>query len=506
MELTTGQRNMKWFSYALAVAGVAFLTLLIFNSWVVVSGAVLGSDTSFNLFQIGQMVDEINANLAPTVLTDPMQIFDSRTLVYPLWAGVSLLLMFGYLFLIFKNHRKSLATGVLAFTSIVLMSFFFINDVYDTNGTMAFRGRLFDDRFLSVWPPAFIALLFALVCLSGSITLTAKYFMGRPIPVKEKRVHIVAPGKKGGRVAALLSDVRRDILLYLMLVLPITYYILFYYLPFEGLRMAFFDYNIIRGFGEFIGLDKFREFFTDDLFWRVLRNTLLLNIFTLAWSFPMPIILALLFNELRNNKFRTLAQTISYIPRFISTMVIAGLLVNFLSPSGGLVNNLRGWFGADPINFLVWPQYFRTIFVSQAIWVGTGFGSIIYYSSLQSIDTELYESATLDGASRFKQCIYISLPGIARTISIMLILAIGGLLASNVDMIILLQQPVTLEVSDVIGTYLLRLAHLGPGETVGRLPDFSIATAVGLFNGVIACFLVVSANKVSRMISDTSIF
>ena len=269
--------------------------------------------------------------------------------------------------------------------------------------------------------------------------------------------------------------------------------------------MAFYDYNILRGFGEFLGLDKFREFFTDDLFWRVLRNTLMLNIVTLAWSFPIPIILAILFNELRNKHFRTMSQTISYIPFFISTMVIAGLLHNFLS-SDGFINNIRGWFGGDPILFLMRPEYFRTIFVSQAIWVGAGFGSIIYYSSLQSIDTELYEAATIDGAGRLKQCFYISLPGIASTIAIMLIMAMGGLLGSNVELLVLIQQPVTHEVSDVIGTYLLRLSHLGPGDTVGRLPDFSIGTAVGLFNGVIACFLVVSANKVAKVVGDVSMF
>jgi len=397
-------------------------------------------------------------------------------------------------------------TGVIAFASCVLLTFVYINDVYNTNGVLAFRGRIFDDRFMSVNMAAFIVMLFGLVCLSVSIGVTDKYFRGKPIAEKPKRSLGLRHGKKMGYFDELGRDIWRNKLLYIMLILPIAYYIAFYYLPFGGLRMGFYEFTLLNGFGEFVGLDMFREFFMSDVFWRVLRNTLVLNVYTLVWSFPMPIILAILFNELRNNKFRTLSQTISYVPHFISTMVIAGLVVNFLSPSTGLVNNVRGWFGADPIFFIMRPEYFRTIFVTQHIWTTVGFGSIIYYSSLQSIDAELYEAATIDGAGRFKQCIYISLPGISRTIAIMLIMAIGALLASNVDMLVLLQQPVTHEVSDVIGTYLLRLSHLGPGETVGRLPDFSQATAVGLFNGVVACFLVVSANKVSRIVGDVGMF
>jgi len=506
MELTSYQKNLKRFYLALAVISVAFLTFLYFSSWVTVSEAVLGQDTSFNVFTTRSMVNQIRETRDPNAAVDPMEIFHSRSIVYPLWGGFTLLLMYFYLFLMYKNHRRSLITGVAAFLSSIILAFVFINDVFETNGLITFRGRLFHDRFLSISPIAFVLLVFSLLCLSISISVTAKYFTGRPIPEKLKRTSAIKATGAKGYFIRLFRDVKRDVFLYAMLLLPVIYYILFYYLPFDGLRMAFYEYNILSGFGEFIGLDKFREFFLDDLFWRVFRNTILLNLITLFWTFPMPIILALLFNELRNKKFRTMSQTISYIPFFISTMVIAGLLVNFLSPTTGFVNNIRGWFGLDAIYFLTRPEYFRTIWVVQAIWIGTGFGSIIYYSSLQSIDPELYESATIDGAGRFKQCIYISIPSIARTIAIMLIMAMGGLLASNVELLVLIQQPVTHEVSDVIGTYLLRLSHLGPGETVGRLPDFSIGTAVGLFNGVIACFLVISANKVAKVVGDVSMF
>jgi len=505
-QLTTKQRVIKCVFYGLAVASVAALIFLLFSPWVIATGRFLGEYTTFNIFQSGSMVRQMNEGLPETVLSNPMQIFESRAIMYQIWFVVSILLLLGYLVLIFKNHKRSVLVGALGFASVLLLSFVYINDVFGTNGTMAFRGRLFDEGFLNLQMTAFYAMLFSLVCLSFSFPVTIKWFSGRPVKVKQKNFAVKSAGGRAGVIATWWRDVWRDKLLYLLLLAPVVYYILFYYLPFEGLRMAFYDFNIVRGYGDFIGLQNFREFFTDDMFWRVLRNTLLLNIFTLAWTFPAPIILALLFNELRNKKFRTMTQTISYIPNFISTMIVAGLLVNFLSPTTGFINTLRGWFNLDPLHFLAMPQYFRSIFVAQALWVGAGFGSIIFYSSLQSIDTELYESATIDGAGRFKQCIYISLPGISRTISIMLILAIGGLLGSNVDMIMLLQQPVTYEVSDVIGTYLLRLAHLGPASPVGRLPDFSMATAVGLFNGVVACFLVVSANKVSKLFGETSLF
>jgi len=508
MQLTTRQKNIKRIYLIIAAASVAFLIFLFLSPWV--AAPVLGTGISFNPLQSASMVDRINVAIADTSShNDPMQAFSSRTLLYPVWTIATILLMLGFLYLMYKSHRRSTFLGVLSFLSGILLAFSFINDVYNTNGTRYFRGRLFDDVFVSVMPNVFIVLLFSLVCLSVSIGITAKYFSGRPFPEKRKRMAAIRPDHKAGYFTYLFSDIKRDKLLYCMLILPIAYYILFYYLPFIGLRMAFYDFSILNGFGDFIGFGKFREFFTDDLFWRVLRNTLVLNIYTLLWSFPIPIILAILFNELRNKKFRTTTQTISYIPRFISTMIIAGMVVNFLSPSNGLFNIIRGWFGAESIFFIMFPEYFRTIFISQHIWVTAGFGSIIYYSSLQSIDQELYEAATIDGAGRFKQVLYITLPGLYRTIAIMLILAMGGLIASNVEMILLLYQPTTYEVSDVIGTYLLRMSNMAQtaGNAVGgRLPDYSLSTAVGLFNGIIACFLVVSANRVAKQVGDVSVF
>lgn len=298
----------------------------------------------------------------------------------------------------------------------------------------------------------------------------------------------------------ILNSILRDKHLYLMLAPFILYYIVFYYFPFRGLEIAFLNYKPLLGYSgsKWVGFTNFIGFFTGPFFFRTLRNTILLNVYGLVFGFPVPIILALLFNEVRNKKFRTISQTISYIPNFISSVVIAGLVVNFLSPSNGIVNIFLGKLGIDPIYFMIKPQYFRTIFVAQGIWAGAGFGSIIYYSSLCSIDAELYEAASIDGMGRFGQIIHISLPGIASTIAIMLIMSMGSLLSSSTDMIILLYQPTTYETGDVIGSYVYRLGMFNG--------NYSLSTTVNLFNGVVSLLLVVASNMISKKVSDVSIF
>jgi len=288
--------------------------------------------------------------------------------------------------------------------------------------------------------------------------------------------------------------------LYLMLLPFFAYYVLFYILPYRGLEIAFLDYKPLLGYAgsKWVGMANFVSYFKSMYFARTFINTILLNIYGIVFGFPIPIILAILFNELRNKYFRTMSQTISYIPNFISTVVIAGLVVNFLSPSAGIINIILGKFGVAPIYFLSKPQFFRTIFITQGIWAGAGFGSIIYYSSICSIDAELYEAAAIDGAGRFQQTLRITLPGISRTIAIMLILAMGNILASNTDMIILLQIPATYTTSDVIGSYVYRMGL--------RQNNFSLATAVGLLNGVISLVLVTGANFISKRVGDVSIY
>lgn len=297
-----------------------------------------------------------------------------------------------------------------------------------------------------------------------------------------------------------LIGLRRDKYLYAMLIPFVAYYLLFYYKPLGGLVMAFQDYKPFLGLrgSRWVGFDNFITFFNGPYFWRLLRNTVLINVFNLIFGFPIPIILAILFNEIRNKLFRTAVQTISYMPHFISTVVIAGLVVNFLSPSGGIVNVFLGMFGHEPVYFLSKPEYFRTIYIVQGIWAGAGFGSIIYYSSLCSIDSELYEAATIDGAGRWKQTLHITLPGLLPTIGIMLILQIGNLLNVGYEMIILLYLPVTYETSDVISTFVYRAGI--------ESANYSMSTAVGLFNGVISLVLVLTANQISKRIGNVNIF
>jgi putative aldouronate transport system permease protein len=314
----------------------------------------------------------------------------------------------------------------------------------------------------------------------------------------------MAEMSQGSKFKHILSDRH----LYLMLAPFLAYYAIFYFLPYKGLQMAFMNYKPLLGYAgsKWVGWDNFARFFGSMNFTRVMRNTVLLNIYGLFWAFPIPIILAILFNEIRGKFFRTLSQSISYIPYFISSVVIAGLVMNFLSPTSGIVNILIEKLGAEPIYFMSKPEYFRTIFIVQGIWSGAGFGSIIYYSSICAIDADLYEAAKIDGASRLRQTLHITLPGLARTIAIMLIMAIGNLLVTNTDMIILLQLPVTYETSDVIGSYVYRIG-MGAGQgSIGVSPDYSMATAVGLFNGVISLILVVAANRASKKIGEVSIF
>ncbi|MDF2925209.1 MAG: sugar transporter permease [Paenibacillaceae bacterium] len=301
------------------------------------------------------------------------------------------------------------------------------------------------------------------------------------------------------RSAGQLTALKRDKYLYLMLIPFLVYYLMFYYLPFGGLRMAFMDFKPFLGMSgsPWVGFDNFIEFFSGPYFWRIMRNTVMISVYNLLFAFPIPIILAILFNEVRNKAFRTAAQSISYMPHFISTVVIAGLVVNFLSPSSGIINVILEKLGFDSIYFLTKPEFFRPIYIIQGIWSGAGFSSIIYYSSLMSIDSAQYEAATIDGAGRFKQILHVTLPGLLPTIGIMLLLSIGNILNVGYEMIILLYQPITYETADVIGSYVYRLGM--------ENASYSMSTAVGLFNGLISLILVMTANRISKKISDVSI-
>lgn len=280
---------------------------------------------------------------------------------------------------------------------------------------------------------------------------------------------------------------------------PLLFYIIFCYGPMYGVLIAFKDYNIAEGVwgSKWVGFKWFEKFLIDPYFWKLVRNTLLLNIYGLVFGFPIPIILALMLNEVSNSKFKRVVQTVSYLPHFISTVVICGMLVNFLSLSG-IFNQLLAALGFEKIQFLMFPKYFRTIFTASGIWQSCGWTSIIYLASLTSVDQEIVEAAAIDGANRWQRIRHVTLPAITPTISIMLIMQLGRLMTLGYEKIILLYNGSTYETADTIATYVYRRGILNA--------DYSYSTAVGLFQSVVGVILLVMANRVSKKLSETSLW
>lgn len=298
----------------------------------------------------------------------------------------------------------------------------------------------------------------------------------------------------------LWSDIFRDKQLYLMFVPVLAYYLIFHYAPMYGLQMAFQDYKPFLGISgsKWVGLKHFVNFFTGPYAWRVIRNTFMINLYSILAGFPLTIILALLLNEIRHNKLKSTLQTIYYMPHFISAVVVAGLFISMLSPSSGVVNTIIEKLGGEKVNFLYEAKYFKGLFVTMNIWQGLGYDTIIYTSAMCAIDESLYEAADIDGAGRLKKMWHVTIPGIMPTMVTMLILQVGNMLNVGSEKILLLYQPVTYKTADVISTFVYRY-----GLENG---DYSFSTAVGLFNGVIGFVLVWSANMVSRKVNETSLW
>lgn len=296
-----------------------------------------------------------------------------------------------------------------------------------------------------------------------------------------------------------MSQIKKSKYLYIIFTIPFLYFILFHYMPMYGVVVAFQDYNIVAGISgsEWVGFKHFQKFLTDSYFWKIVRNTLLLNIYGLIFGFPLPIILALLLNELKNGKFKKIVQSVSYLPHFISTVVVCGMITNFLA-SDGLINKILNFFGQKSIQFLMFPEYFRTIFTSTSIWQSLGWNSIIYLSALTAVDQEVVEAAMIDGAGRFRRIRHVMLPSIAPTVSVMLIMQLGKLMTLGYEKILLLYNGSTYETADVISTYVYRRGILSN--------SLSYATAVGLFQSIIGLLLLISSNKISKKVSETSMW
>lgn len=266
-----------------------------------------------------------------------------------------------------------------------------------------------------------------------------------------------------------------------------------------GNIIAFQDYSIAKGItgSDFVGFENFISFFKSYNFWDLLRNTVLLNVYGLIFGFPAPIILALLLNEVRSKRFKKAAQTITYMPHFISVVVAVSMVLTFLS-SDGLFSVIRQELGMGPLSFMTEPKYFRSVFTLAGIWQNTGFSSIVYLAALSAVDQELYEAAKVDGAGRWKQLLHVTLPGIAPTIIIMLIMRIGQMLSIGYEKIILMYNPTIYETADVISTYVYRRGLLDG--------DYGFATAVGMFNSLINLLLLITANRVSKKMTETALW
>lgn len=293
---------------------------------------------------------------------------------------------------------------------------------------------------------------------------------------------------------------KRTKYLHLMLLPGVIYYIVFKYLPMYGVVIAFKDYNMFKGIlaSDWVGLENFRSFFEYPFFWRLIRNTVLLNVYNLLWSFPAPIVFALMLNEVRNIRSKKFIQTVSYLPHFISTVSIVGILFLILSPQTGFVNRIIVSLGGEPIYFMAENSWFRTIYVASNIWQNMGWDAIIYLAALTAVSPELYEAAQIDGASRLRQMWHITLPAIKPTIVTMLILRMGQLMNSSTDKVLLMQSPITYEVSDIIGTFVYRRGLISA--------EYSFGTAIDFFNSVINITLLLIANKVSKELTDSGLF
>lgn len=287
----------------------------------------------------------------------------------------------------------------------------------------------------------------------------------------------------------------------LLLFLPcLIYYILFKYVPMWGVLISFKDFKPFIGFwgSEWVGLKHYIDFFNNPDAWRIIRNTLLLGVYTLLWCFPLPIVFALALNELTRPKFKKFVQTVSYMPHFLSAVVVCVMLNSFLSPVRGIVNIIINMFGGETINFLSTASWFRPIYVASEVWQTLGWGAIVYLAAITNVDPQYYEAAKLDGASRLRQIWSITLPCIAPTVATMLILRIGSILEVGLEKVLLLYSPAIYETSDIIATYVYR-----QGLVSGNM---SYATAIGLFSSVINLVLLVSANYFSKKFADTGLF
>lgn len=292
----------------------------------------------------------------------------------------------------------------------------------------------------------------------------------------------------------------RDRHLLIMFIPCIVFYILFRYGPLYGMIIAFKDYNVFTGIldSQWVGLEHFRNFFDSPDFWLLFRNTLLLGFYTLIFGFPLPILFAILLNEVRVVAFKKTVQTLSYLPAFLSIVIISSMVIDFLSPNRGMINQFISFIGFEKIYFLIAPEWFRTIYVASDIWATLGYGAIIYLAAIAGISPTLYEAARMDGAKRWHMIRYITLPSLMPTVLIMFIINAGNMFRIGYEKILLLYNPMTYEVADVFSTFVYRKGLL---ET-----NYSYASAVGIFEAGIALIMLILTNILSRRVGGKGIW
>ena len=288
--------------------------------------------------------------------------------------------------------------------------------------------------------------------------------------------------------------------LYLLVLPAVIYFVVFNYLPLYGIQIAFKDYKAVDGIAgsAWVGLKHFKNFFNAYYFKRLLSNTLLLNVYYLLWSFPVPLILAILLNQIRGTKKKRFIQTSIYIPYFISTVVLAGMLYIFLSPTSGILNFARTALGLKAVDFMSDASAYRSIYIISGIWQAAGYGTILYIATLTGIDLSLYEAAEIDGASIWQKIRYIDIPSLIPTAMMVFILDCGKMLASDTNKALVMQTPGNIPTSDIIGVYVYNVG-LGSGQ-------FSYTAAIGLFINIINFILIVSVNRLSKRMTDVGLF
>ena len=298
----------------------------------------------------------------------------------------------------------------------------------------------------------------------------------------------------------LAVDIRRNPVLYLMLLIILVYFLIFHYAPMAGLIMAFEDYAPAKGpfRSEWVGFENFRVFFSGPFVGRLIRNTVLLGLLDLVVNFPAPIIFALLLNEIKQQAYKKVIQTISYMPYFISAVVACGMVINF-TQSGGVISELFAFaFDGKSVNLLNEKSWYRPIYILQNTWQGMGYGSIIYLAALSGIDQGLYDAAECDGAGYFRKMLHVTLPGLTSTIVMMFILRMGTVFSVGADKTLLLYSAANYEVSDIINTYVYRMGM--------EQQDYGLSTAVGLFNSIIGTVMLLSSNKVLKKLTGSGMF